>query len=453
VKHFAKKMISVLLALMLVMAFVACDKKDDAAGGGEGGVVELRVLNYMDLTVANAMDEVTRIWDVFEKENPDIKVVREDLFNEPFHNKTEAYVASGQVPDVMYAWPSGRSTSLHTQRLLKDLTPFIQRDGIASMFNPVALDPTQQSGNYLGVLPMGITVTNVVFINQEVLRDCGLQPAKTYAEMKAQVPVLKAKGYETILMANQDTWVMQSCLFSLVAGRFCGEGWEKKIQNGTAKFTDADFVAALQFIKTMYDDGVLSKNTLTTGYGDVVGQFATNKGAYMIDGDWRAGAFITDQSTGEALIPPAKQRNILIDTFPDIEGAKINRSNSAVVACGFGMSAAIPAGSPKEDAAWRLIKYLSGKEVQTFRVATGGVPTPSRLDIDMGSLNLEPITQAVGNLGKTFDKSTVVIDAVFDGPVYDPINDGLQAMGLGTQTPQRVAAIAQAAYEAWKAGN
>jgi raffinose/stachyose/melibiose transport system substrate-binding protein len=403
------------------------------------------------MTAASSADELTVVWEAFEKANPDIKIVREDLFNEPFHNKVEAYAAAGQLPDVLYAWPSGRSTTLHTQRLLKDLSPLIQKDGLASQFTPLSLDPSAQASGYIGILPRAITATNAFFVNLEVLNDCGLQPATTYAELRAQVPVLRAKGYDTVLMANVDTWVMQSCLFSLVAGRFCGEGWEQRILDGSAKFTDPDFVSALSFIKTMYDDRVLTTATINTEYGDVVGQFATNKGAYLIDGDWRVAAFVTDQSTGQALIPVDKQRNIRITVFPDIPGAKINKSDSVVLGTGWGMNSNIESGSAKEDAAWRLIKWLSGKEVQSWLLETGGIATPTRSDIDVSSLSLEPMQVAVGNLSKEYDKSTVVIDGAFAGEVYTPINDGLQAIGMGSQTPQAVAQAAQAALEAWRA--
>jgi raffinose/stachyose/melibiose transport system substrate-binding protein len=98
--------------------------------------------------------------------------------------------------------------------------PLVRRDGLASVFTPVSLDPSQQGAGYLGMITRGLTATNAFFVNMEVLRDCGLQPAKTYSELVAQVPVLKAKGYETIIMPCEDTWVMQSCLFSSIAGRF-----------------------------------------------------------------------------------------------------------------------------------------------------------------------------------------------------------------------------------------
>lgn len=417
-------------------------------------VIELRVLNYFSLVNPHALEENTVLWDTFEAANPNIKIIREDEYEEPFHHKVEAYAAAGTLPDVLVAWPSGRSTTLHTQHLLKDLAPLIERDGLAQYFTPTSLDPSAQGAGYIGMIPRGITATNAFFINKEVLDEVGLEPAKTYSELKAQVPVLKAAGYETILMPNEATWVMQSCLFSLVAGRFMGEGWEQRILSGETDFNDPDFVAALNFIKTMYDDGVLNQSTIAIDYGAGPGLYAAKQSAYYIDGDWRVSDFLTNADTGEALFDPAtKQNNILITVFPEIDvpGVKFNRSNTAVLSTGWGINANLEDGSDKLEAAWTLVKWLTGKEAQTFFVQTGLFATPSRVDVDLASMTLEPMQIAIANLGKEYDKSTVVIDAAFEGPVYTPLNDGLQAMGLGTQTAQQVAQSTQDAFVAWKA--
>ncbi|GHV85225.1 hypothetical protein AGMMS50230_08330 [Spirochaetia bacterium] len=441
-KKIIRPLCCALCCVLLTLSFAACKKQPEKT--------EVRVLNYYDTTAASAAEELTVVWEAFEKAHPDIKIIREDLFNDPFHDAVAAYAAADNLPEVLYAWPSGRSTTLHTQHLLKDLGPLVFMDGLDSLYSAMSLDPEDQASGFLGILPRAITATNAFFINLEVLNACGLQPAASYDELKAQVPVLRANGYDTVLMANVDTWVMQSCLFSLVAGRFCGEGWEGDILSGAKKFTDEEFVAALEFIRAMYDDGVLSEDTLSTGYGDVVGQFAGNKGAYYIDGDWRVAAFVTDKSSGKAAIPPDKQRNIRITVFPDIPGARFNKSDSVVLGTGWGMNASIPAGSAKEKAAWELIKWLSGREVQSWLLETGGIATPTRTDIDVSSLKLEPMQAAVGNLGKEYNRSTVVIDGAFDELIYTPINNGLQNLGKGTQTPRQVAAAAQAALDAWK---
>ncbi|MDR0412161.1 MAG: extracellular solute-binding protein [Treponema sp.] len=442
------------LAVSMSIALAGCQKKEAASPADARAVeqkVTLKVLNYYDLTSANSADGITRIWDAYTASHPNVVIEREDLFNDPFHNKVEAYAASGNLPDVMYAWPSGRSTTLYANRLLKDLTPLVQRDGLTASYRPLALDPTQFAGGYVGILTQGLTSSHAFYVNKTVLADAGLEPATTYDELKAQVPILKAKGYDTILMANKDTWVMQSCLFSLIAGRFGGAGWDQNILNGQAKFTDPDFVNALKFVKQMYDDNVLSQDTLTTDYGTVTGLFAQNKGAYLIDGDWRVGAFITDKSSGAALISPADQENILITVFPDIPGAKLNKSTSGILGTGWGVRADIPAGSPQEDAAWELVKYLSGKDVLTYQLGVGAIATPSRTDIDTNSLSLEPMQKSIIALPSQYTSSTSVIDGVFAGPVFTPLNDGLQAIGLGSQTPEQVAQATQDAFDAWKA--
>jgi raffinose/stachyose/melibiose transport system substrate-binding protein len=439
----------ILTALSVSLIMGGCQKKK--ADGDTAGKTTVSVLNYADMTVANTASDQKWTWDTFRQRNPDVNLVIEDQFNEPFHQKTEAYAASGNLPDVLYVWPSGRSTSLHQNKLLKDLGPLVARDGLKNYYVPIAMDPSQQASNYQAMIPLTMTASHAFYINMEVLDACGLQPAKTYAELKAQVPVLKAKGYETVIMPNKDTWVMQSCLFSAVAGRFSGAGWENAVIAGQAKFTDADFVKALEFIRTLYADGVLAASSLGMDYGDGPGLFATNKGAYYIDGDWRVGAFITDASTGEALISPARQVNFKMTVFPDIEGAKINKSTSVILGTGWAMSAAIPADSAKEDAAWRLVKWLTSNEVQTLGIEHGAYSTAARTDIDVSKLNLEPIQRAAGNMGKEYTVGTCVIDGVFHSDVFNPLNDGLQEIGLGKKTPQQVAADIQRAFDTAKA--
>jgi raffinose/stachyose/melibiose transport system substrate-binding protein len=209
-------------------------------------------------------------------------------------------------------------------------------------------------------------------------------------------------------------------------------------------------MATLNFVKTLYDDGVLSKETITTDYGSVVGQFATGRGAYLIDGDWRIEAFITDPSTKQAMISPEAQKDIVIYVVPDIAGAKLNKSSSTVLGTGWGISASVETGSEKEEAAWALVKWLSGKEIQTWLLGNGGISTPTRTDI--GELSgLEPMQVAGINLGTQYTSSTAVVDGVFDGEVYTPLNEGLQAIGMGTQTPAQVAEATQKAFDAWKA--
>jgi raffinose/stachyose/melibiose transport system substrate-binding protein len=417
---------------MAVLAFSGCSGKDDEP-------VTLRVLNYFDMTQSNGAEELARVWNAFGEANPHITVVREDLYGESYHDRIAACIEERQFPDLIFAWPSGRSAGLHTGNFLKDLSPLAVRDKLETVFFPPALDGKAQAAGYMGILPRSISSTHAFYVNTEVLADAGLTAAKTYDELKAQVPILRSKGYETIIICNQDAWVMQQCLFSLIAGRFCGEAWEQRILSGDAKFTDDDFTAALGFIQSLYIDEVISRNTLQLDYRDAVVRFAENKAAYLIDGDWRA----------RELITLGRQENILITLFPEISGVKLNGSSSVVPGAGWGINENIREKSPEERAAWRLAQWLSGKETQILLLEAGGIGIPSRVDIDEGSLGLTPIQKELAKLVREYKTGTAVIDRVFPENVYTPINDGLQEIAMGTKNPVEVAWSVQRAFDAW----
>ena len=56
----------------------------------------ITVLDYQDATAPNSFEDNELIWGAFEKAHPDIKIEREVLFNEPFHQKAAAYAAAGK---------------------------------------------------------------------------------------------------------------------------------------------------------------------------------------------------------------------------------------------------------------------------------------------------------------------------------------------------------------------
>ena len=431
------------LAGLLLAAAGAVIAPATPAAAAQGETVRLKVYNYFDATSPGAQRELDAIWAAFQRANPDIIIEREDMFGEPFHQKLEAYVAANQLPDVMYLWPGGRSSTLHTKRLIKDLRPFLGDE--AQAFHEAALAP--QAGGYLGVIPIGLTATHVLYVNKALLDSMGLAIPTTYEELKAMVPALRAAGKDVILMGAQDDWVVQSTLFSMIVGRLAGDEFLAKVLAGEARFTDEPFLKALRFYKSLFDDGVLSRRIFQTAYNEVNGLFASGQAPFMVDGDWKVGNFLTDPTTGEALIPPERQHQIVMTVFPAIPGEINHGTSSTVVGAGYAMSAAIPAGSAKERAAWRLIHWLTSPEAQLVRLETGAA-FPSRKGVT--SDRLEPLAQErvkfYGRIG-----GTRVLDDVFEAQVYGPLNVGLQEIGLGLATPEEVAARVQRAMDAWLA--
>lgn len=435
-----RKILFALLAVALVasLALSGCQKKPK--------VVTLKVMNYQQADQAGYQEDV-KIWEDFQKANPDIKLEMEVLFNDPYHQKLEAYAAAGTLPDVFYVWPGARSAVIHEKKLAKDLDQLLGADFLKD-FSAAATNPNNQLGKYMAMLPQAYTYTSVMYVNKKLLADNGFEPPKTYDDLKKMVPKLKAKGIAVMMIPNKDAWPMQSCMFSTVAGRMAGDKFFDDVVAGNAKFTDKPFVDSLAVIAGFYKDGIIARSENQVGYSEGPGVFASGKAAIYLDGDWRTGAYITDKASGKALIDPAKQdSDFALMPLVALPGEANPGVLSAVAGCGWAVNGAIPTGSDKEKAAVRLMKYLYSPEVQAIRFGTGAY-VPTRQGV---KANVEPLVAKVPTFYAENSKTCYVVDGVLDPSVYNVINNGLIAIGLGTSTPDKVATETQKAFDAWKA--
>ena len=174
------------------------------------------------------------------------------------------------------------------------------------------------------------------------------------------------------------------------------------------------------------------------GYGDGPTLFATGKAAFIIDGDWRQGFYVTDKSHGHrrSSTPRCREPTTRSSTSPPSRVRRIPGVVSAIAGVGLGISASIPKGSDKEKAAVRLLKYYYSPEVQQIKLETGAfIPSLKGVTSD----KLEPFTQMMPKYYAGINKICYVLDGVLDpGVCNNFINKGLQDIGLGNKTPRRL---------------
>jgi len=417
-----KKLFCLVMALVFVSSISVCVFSQEKE-------VELTVLNYLDITSPEA-----KAWDAtveaFNAKYPNITLKIENSFGEAYHQKLAALAAAGDLPDVMYLWPGGRSAEIYRNELTEDLYPFLGPD--KDKFVPAAVAP--QWDGKLYELPIGITATHVMYVNTKLLSDLGLTMPKTYDELVAMVPKIKEAGLYPILMPNKASWVMQSCLFSALVGRIAGQDWLDALIAGEASFTDQEFVDSLALVKDMYDTGLLPPQSIQLEYGDGPNLFATGRSPFMIDGDWRVGA-VAPLLTEEA------QENFELTVFPDIAGQKgESGSTSTVAATGFGMKAGLT--GDKADAAWKWIYFFAGPQAAEIRlIEQGMIPT---YIMDLSAYDISPLAVKRGAFYPEHS-GTYVLDDKITGEPINILNTGLQELALGNTTPEKLAAEIEAA--------
>lgn len=309
-------------------------------------------------------------------------------------------------------------------------------------FLPVAVDPRLQGGGRLTRLVPSVSATHVFYANRAVLTRLGLEPASTYQELVAQVPVLRAAGLDVVLMANREPWVLEATLFSTLVGRLAGVGFLEGLEQGTTHFTDPGFVAALALVQDLVADGVLSRQTLLWGSNDVAQPFAEGRAAYLIDGDWRIASLTTDPATGTGPLDAEAQGAIALSVFPRVPG-ELPGAPSAAVALGPGWG--VPQGlGPRQAEALEVLGAIEGAPAQGWRLEARGI-FPSRTDVSLEGL--EPLERAKGPFYQGLT-GTPVFEGHLPATVLTALQHGLRALVLGTTRPE---VLAQSLQKTWEA--
>ncbi len=389
--------------------------------------------HYLDQADRAAVDNFEALKARFAELHPEITIEWEYLVNEPYHNKLQTLVTSDQLPDIVFLWPGKRTGNVTGNGNIKDLSPWLE--GNRDNFSVAAMAPQGQNGE-IWELPEQVTSTHVMFTNDRLLEELGLSFPETMEELIEQGEVIREAGLIPIAMDNKDGWQMQSTFLSALVERTGGMEWYDRAAKGDAQFTDPEFIAALDVIKTLNDNDMFSPGINQAEYGTALTDFVNERAVYLIDGGWRTTNLTTELD--DDLKP-----HISYNTFPDIPNQKGRSGSTAIVTgTGFGMNANLE--GQKADNAWKWIWFYSGPEGSKIRKEFGSLPA-----YNLPADSNDPIL--LQKLG-TFLSETpggYVLDAVLDGEGMAVLHPQIQEMMFGNVTPEEAAAT----YEEWVAAN
>jgi raffinose/stachyose/melibiose transport system substrate-binding protein len=426
----SKKVLFVALFAALAAGLVfAAGGQDTKAAAGSGKVV-VKTMAYGDNSNQEGQNWV-RIVQAFEKANPNIKIDYEMLYDEAYHQKVTARLASGDVPDLAYMGADARwGAPWKEAKQQFNLKPYLD----PKVFD-LSLIPAMGDKGEIYELPLGTSnLCTVAFVNTKVLKDLGFDMPKTYEDLVKMVPAAKAKGIEVVGTHGADGWAWGSCILSGFIARTSGDAhWVAKAQAGKAKFTDPAFVNALTILQTMVKDGVLSSKSVLVDSGTGLSNYSNGKYVIYLTGQWDAGN-----------ITPEAQAVTKLIAFPKMPGEKGNAGSVAgAIQVGYGITVAGSKNPAVRDAALKFLAYFNSEAEVAQRLRDGAIVAPVLKNFKVPD-DLPVIIKAKVELGTNTKIITDVIDAFISGPQNDAINAGAQKIVSGTATPAQVAAEVEA---------
>jgi multiple sugar transport system substrate-binding protein len=309
-------------------------------------VDSLTVLDYYNDEPARSL-----IGDMLQKCGTSIGVAKVDHQSVPgptLIQKVLQQASSKTLPDVLML-DNPDIQQIAEAGALAPLGDFgINADGYA----PGPVSAATYDGQLYGLQPGANTLA--IFYHKDVLAKAGVQPPKTWAELKTVAKKLTTgKQYGFAFNATAD----YEGAWQFLPPMWTNGGDETDLKS-------PQVAEALQLWKDLVDDGSVSKSAVNWKQADVNDQFIAGKAAMMLNGPWQ--------------IPSLQKAKVNFGVAP----FPINRPDQTSIAPLGGEAWTVPetGNDAKKAKAAELVKCMNTDENQMLRAKQGGlVPTKPAL--------------------------------------------------------------------------
>jgi len=300
---------------------------------------------------------VAELLPAFHARHPGIRVHVQQLPWTAAHEKLLTAYAGGSLPDLCQLGNTWLP-ELVALDALEPLDDRVQAAGIArDDYFAGILDTNVMAtagGDRLFGLPWYVD-TRLLFYRTDLLRAAGhAQPPQTWGQWLAAMRAVRQRGGErsfgALLPLNEP-----DPLFALALQ----QGPLLADSDNRGAFSQPPFRRALSFYAGIFHEG-LAPATTNAAIANVWDEFARGLFAFYVSGPWNIGEF-------RRRLPRERQGDWATAPLPGPDGPGVSTAG--------GSSLVMFKGSPRQDAAWRLIAYLGETEtMQRFHALTGNLP-------------------------------------------------------------------------------
>ena len=326
-----------------LMAGAAAAGLAGCVGSGDGAV-RLRFW-----AMGNEATHVPQILPEFERLNPGIRVDVQALPWTAAHQKLLTAYAGDSLPDVSQVG----NTWVSEMEAIGAISPLpaSAADLLTDQF-PAVLETNRIDGRPVAT-PWYVD-TRLIFYRSDLLAEAGYEAVpQTWAGWKQAMHAVKRRAgpdkYAVLLPLNE---FEQLLTFGLQ-----GDAPLLREEGTRGNFSSPSFVAALAFYKSLFDEG-LAPVASAAQISNVWTEFERGWFGFYFSGPWTIGDF------RNRLKPETRWMTSAVPG-PDGPGASAPGGSSLVVF----------RSSPRQEAAWKLVRYLSEPAVQArFNEITGDLP-------------------------------------------------------------------------------
>ncbi|MFL0553926.1 extracellular solute-binding protein [Paenibacillus barengoltzii] len=412
---------------------------NSGANGGNGGngakseQIELTFSHYYleeERPTSAEMDSYMTLVEEWEAKNPNVNLVQSVMSQADYSTKIQAQAAVNEVPDIFFLKGSWVSNFVNND-LVMPINEYLDKYEYKDKFRKGVFDAATRDGKIYGI-PNQLSITSVVFYNEQLWKEIGYDRfPDNWDDIYKAAEKFNEKGITTIALGNKDKWPAESTILSTLGDRFTGTDWTNSIiaRDGQAKFTDPEFVSALDQMHNIAANKVFNADFNVISNTQADEYYAQGKAAATIEGHWTV-SYLLSSASEEVL----SQTNVAI--LPPVDGGK---GDNNTISGGAGWYVALNKNleGAKLEAAMDFLFSTAGYDFSRVYAEKYGMTGPSVIEgIDL--TQFPQLTQDFAALtgSLTF---TPIYDMLMEGSVIEIMNTGLQEVLNGTKTGQELA--------------
>lgn len=438
-----KRLVAAGLALtMMSSLLVGCSGSKEKDGRTKDGKIVISAITTANKDQMDA-DPIVKTWyeswDRFLEDHPDVEVDMEYVPHDAYQEKAQILATGDELPDLFDMKGSWTSNWVDNGVVL-NLDDMLKEDQEWSdTLQENAYSAFKKDDSIYGLSIDGGGLTGLLYYNEDIFKECGINEfPKNLDEFNQAIVKIKEKGYTPISLGNVANWPAESCIFSLIMSRICGETWVQDLlkYDGSADFTNPDFIEALNVMKEWVELGAFNSDVNSIDYTEARVPYFEKKAAMIMDGYWAVGSILSDAP--QDVIDATKITEIPIQ----------KREGDMDFYEGGGWAVSVNSKVKEDQEKYDLIKewykeYFCEDTANTM-YEMGKVPSVKTDGYDESKL--EELQLNYYEVFENTDQYTV-IDLHFPPSLVDVLNTSLQELLIGQVEPEEIADRVQAEYE------
>lgn len=343
------------------------------ASNPSGGVTTLDFFQFK----GEALEDFNEIIDEFEAENPDIRVVQNQVADSETLIRT--LLVKDRTPDVITLNANGSFGKLAQAGVFYDFSD----EPVLETINPGVQDILADLGTYQGeVNSLGyVNNANGIIYNREIFDREGLQVPETWEELIALCETLESRGITPFATSLAENWTAMPS-WNAIGAYYTQDGFFDEMRaEGDTVGADSPVSFEKVFPEAMAKQAELfqysQENYRGAAYDDSTTLFAQGEAAMMLQGIWA--------------LAPVKAVN------PDIDAAIFpypvpEDPADRMLVSGVDVTVTMARNTPHEEEALRFIEFLFRPDI-IERFAASQTMVPSVVGAELSD---DPALQSIG---------------------------------------------------------